>query len=441
MMARKLSAALALMLPLMALAQATPPAQPETAPSPPAAPPAATPPPAAPPAAAAPAAPTPPLAQIYGTLNVNLQYIEAKGATAANVDVAPRFAISTDSTNIGIRGTLKLQDWASAVYQCETSANLDGEGAAVLFCNRNSRVGLSSPYGTIAYGNWDTPFKAMHYGTKADDPFGNTDVFDYAGLLGSPGYGSRTSAFNAATTNFPSASFDQRGANSLLYWSPKLANMVTVRLQWSVDDLKTAEGQVNPNLLGGGVAFEMGPLAVVGSVEYHEDAYGIRVTSGANATNIAAKDFAWRLAAGYDIPLAGVGTLNVMAMVDQLQYKQDDATTGFTKYSRFAWMGGLKFRTGDHELRFRYSQALKPDITSATATAANEDDLGAQSWAIGYAYYLAKSTQLYAFYTEIKNEDRARYTFAVGGSAAVVGANTPAGSDPRAFGLGIRYAF
>jgi predicted porin len=191
----------------------------------------------------------------------------------------------------------------------------------------------------------------------------------------------------------------------------------------------------------------MGPLAVVASGEYHEDAFGIRAISRdvlgsttTNGTNHAAKDFAWRLAAGYDIPI-GASTLNVVGMIDQLRYKQDDPVAGYSKYSRFAWMAGLKFRTGDHELRARYSQALKPSITAAGPTNGNEDDLKAQNIALGYAYFLAKSTQVYAFWSKVFNESRARYTFAVGGSANVVGANTPIGSDPNAVGLGIRYAF
>ena len=79
--------------------------------------------------------------------------------------------------------------------------------------------------------------------------------------------------------------------------------------------------------------------------------------------------------------------------------------------------------------------------SGATLAPGAEDDLGAQHYAVGYAYYLAKTTQVFAFFTQIMNDDRARYTFGVSGAANVVGANTPAGSDPLAGGLGIRYAF
>ena len=173
--------------------------------------------------AQAPAAPAEPpkapLATVYGTLNVNFQYAEASDATAGSAsDVSGRTAVSIDSSNIGVRGGLDVEHGLKVVYQCETQASLDGMDVRGL-CNRNSRVGLSSNFGTLFYGNWDAPFKAAAYGTKADDPFGNTDVFGYQGIMGSPGFNVRSGAFTGGVQ----AGFDLRAANSVAYWSPKFA--------------------------------------------------------------------------------------------------------------------------------------------------------------------------------------------------------------------------
>jgi hypothetical protein len=422
------SAALTLSLPLSVLAQATPPAA----------------------EPAKPAAAPPPLVQVYGTLNVNLQYTEAGDATAgAANDVQPRFAVSIDSSNVGVRGTLKLNDAVSAIYQCETGASVDGEAGAVL-CNRNSRIGLQGFFGTVFLGNWDTPYKSGAYGTKADDVFGNTDVFGFNGIMGSPGYGTRSvGAFNAAIVAAQAAAFDVRGGNSVAYWSPKIANLVSFKLQWAVDEFRNASNAgagaaVDPMLLSGAVNLDMGPLSVVAEAEYHEDAFGIRAINAANASNNAAKDLGLRLAAGYELPL-GVGALRVMGMFERLMYEQENAGAGFKDYSRLAWLLGASFRTGPHELRGRFSQAMDPDITAADGTslpAGAEDNLAAQSYAVGYAYHIAKSTQLYAFFTQIMNDDAARYTFPVSGNAAVVAmAAGQAGADPTAGGIGIRHAF
>jgi predicted porin len=388
-------------------------------------------PPAAPPAA--------PLVQVYGTLNVNLQYTGAESATTVAQNVKPRFAISIDSSNIGVRGTADVAGGLKAVYQCETQASVEGEDLRAL-CGRNSRVGLSGDFGTLFYGNWDTPFKAGTYGTNADDPFGNTDVFTHAAIMASPGYGVRSTALGTAAA--ANAGFDARAGNSLAYWSPKFSG-VSAKVQVGVDEFASATGTVRPSLVSGVVNFDTGGLSLVGQVEYREDYYGIRTASGANAGTTASKDMAFRLAAGYALPL-GDGTLTVLGWFEQLSYGQDDATTGFKSYSRPAYLVGAKYKMGEHEFRVRYSAALKPSITAATGTvlAANaEDDLGAQNIAVGYAYNLAKTTQVYLFYTQVMNEDRARYTFGVSGAAAVVGAATPIGSDPSALGLGIRQSF
>jgi predicted porin len=392
--------------------------------------------------------PKTPLYSIYGTLNVNLQYTEAGDATAGSAsDVSGRFAVSSDSTNIGIRGGLDVAHGLKVVYQCETAAVLDTPAAGL--CGRNSRVGLSGNYGTLFYGNWDTPFKAGTYGTKADDPFGNTDVFGYQGIMSSPGYNARSGGWtgavpaDTATPPFRGVhSFDLRAGNSVAYWTPKFSGL-SAKFQYSTEEFRSANGTITPMLAGAVVNYDMGGLSLVASGEYHEDGFGIRViTAGANTGTQNSRDMAWRLAAGYELPL-GVGALTVMGMFEQLLYEQEDAVAGFSDYDRLAWLVGAKFRTGNHELRARYSQALDPEITAATGTtlAANaEDELAAMQFALGYAYHLAKSTQVYAFYTQILNDDRAQYTLTIGGAPGM-GGGTPAGADPMAAGLGIRYAF
>jgi predicted porin len=394
------------------------------------------------PAAAEP--PKAPLAQIYGTLNLNLQYTEAGDATAgSDADVPGRFALSVDSTNIGVRGTFDTGQGLNVVYQCETSANLDVGGAGL--CNRNSRVGLSGFWGTLFYGNWDTPYKAAHYGTKADDPFGNTDVFGYNALLSSPGFATRTSAMqNAAPApGTGNASFDIRAANSVAYWTPKFSGL-SAKVQWGVNEFRSADGKVDPTLLSAAVNYDVGGLSAYATAEYHEDNFGLAAIT-TNAGNSASKDMAWRVGAGYELPL-GVGALTVSGMFEQLLYKQDDAPAGglnLKDYDRMAWFVGAKFRTGVHELRARFSQAMDPNCTIAGGGDCPDDatkDLGAQSYAVGYAYHLAKTTQVYAYFTQIMNDDQATYTFTTGGSPAV-SPGAPVGADPLAAGVGMRYAF
>lgn len=390
---------------------------------------------------AEPPKPPPPAVQVFGTLNVNLQYSGAEGSTNSAQNVKPRFGVSIDSSNIGVRGTLELTGGLKAIYQCETQASIDGEDTRAL-CNRNSRVGFSGDFGTLFLGSWDTPYKAGTYGTKAEDPFGNTDVFGHQGIMGSPGYGTRSSAYGATAASTVTVSFDQRASNSLAYWSPKFSG-VSFKLQAATDEYANATGTVRPYLVAGVLNYDQGNLSVLGQFEYHADSFGIRTMSGANAGAAASKDLAIRVAAGYDFAL-GDSSLIVNGMVESLGYTQENATDGFKSYNRVAYLVGAKYRSGDHELRARFSAALNPSIKAfdgGTLAAGAEDDLGAKSFAVGYAYHLAKSTQVYAYYTQIMNDDRARYSFGISGAAALTAANTPAGSSPSALGIGTRLAF
>jgi predicted porin len=391
-------------------------------------------------------APKPPLAQIYGTLNLNLQYTEAGDATAGSAaDIEKSVALSIDSTNIGVRGQADVGHGLNVVYQCETQASIDGLDLRSL-CNRNSRLGLSGMFGTFFVGNWDTPMKAAAYGTKADDPFGNTDVFGFQGILSSPGFNTRSSAYNGAQQR----SFDLRAASAVAYWTPKFSGLSAKVLYGLPEGVPTSGTQVDPLLLSAAINYDLGGLSVFGAGEYHEDLYGLRSITGENADNVTAKDMAWRVGAGYELPL-GVGTLNVMGMFEQLLYAQDDAAgvDDLEDYDRMAWVLGAKFRTGNHEVRARYAMAMDPNCTVADGTDCGDatSDLGAMQYALGYAYHLAKSTQIYAFFTQIMNEDDAQYTFTVGGPQNGSGATNytyaavPPGADPLAAGVGMRYAF
>jgi len=424
------------------VAQATPPAD------------------AAPPPAPKPAEPAkPPLFNIYGTLNVNFQVTQAEGATTKTASVKSRTSVSTDSSNLGVKGVFDLPQGFQVVYQCETSAAVDGISASGI-CNRNSRLGVGGPtYGTLFYGNWDTPYKSMAYGTKADDPFLNTDVYGFDGLMSSPGFNYRSGGWSTAS-NTATFGFDIRANNSIGYISPPVAGF-TLKLQYSADEFKNASGTQDPTLYSASLGYDWKGLSVVGAYERHEDGFALvginpaaagttpaAATFGATAGNTAgsataaihSSDSAWRVGAGYQLDTAA-GATTVGALYEQLMLEQSKAPTGaLKKYERAAWQVSLKHRAGNHELRARYSMADQGKCTFADVAGCSAKDHGATNLAIGYAYYLAKTAQVYLHFAMMQNEKAAQYTFPIGGSPAVAGA-TPAGADPLAVGLGIRYGF
>lgn len=391
------------------------------------------------PPAAAEAKPAAPAFQIYGTLNVNAQWSQAKDATDETQDVSGKAAISTDSTNIGIRGTLDLGDTGlKGTFQCETSAQVDGISVSGI-CNRNSRVGITSAIGTIWYGNWDTPLKASAYGTKAEDPFGNTDVFGFQSILGSPGANYRSGGWKTAT-NTVIYGFDIRANNSIGFHSAKFGGL-SFKAQYSVPEFANQTGTIEPQLFGAVVNYDQGPLSVFAAYERHDDAFGLNGITGdntGNPTSLSSVDWAWRAGAGYELPLP-FGPLTVSGAVEQLFYEQENAP-GLTKADRLAWQVGAKQRVGSHELRLRFSQALEGEAEDAAGNSDTVDDSGASMIAAGYAYHFTKTFQVYLTYAQIMNQDLAQYTFTIGGAPTVAGA-TPEGADPQVVALGVRYAF
>jgi len=409
------------------------------------------------------APPAAPLYQWYGTLNLNMQYIEVSKPTSPNPGLpfsaagAPRnmtgrFALSTDSSNIGIRGTADTNvAGVGVVYQCETSANLDGDAVSGI-CNRNSRIGLSSGYGTLFYGNWDSPYKALLYGTKADDPFGNTDVYDAAAIIGSPGFYTRASGGRSTggTTGNTLASFNQRAGNSIVYHSPKFQG-VQLKAQYSANEYANRASSIVPALYSAGVNYDTGPISVAVAYERHDD-YASFANLAALVPTVPAvshhtTDQGVKAGLGYELGTSA-GTLTVGAQGEWLQYAMSDtskvATGAFENTSRFAYLVGAKFRTGSHEIRARFMQALDQDVKFKGVTVSPNagKDTGALNYTLGYAYYLSSAAQVYAYATYLDNAKYATYTLATGGPAALTAADTfTAGANPFAAGLGMRYAF
>jgi uncharacterized peroxidase-related enzyme len=151
---------------------------------------------------------------IYGTLNADVESVEATGATVPSGDFSSRGRVSSNSSNVGFRGVEDLGGGLKVFFQVESSANLDEGGGT--WASRNSAVGLTSAWGQILLGQWDTPYKVA---TARLDPFGTTGIAAYSGIMGFSG--SLTAGQGGA--NFQQrASFDRRARNVVQYPYPYL---------------------------------------------------------------------------------------------------------------------------------------------------------------------------------------------------------------------------
>ena len=379
--------------------------------------------------------------QIYGTLNLNVQNTDRSGATAAGtaglatlaaaatgVNVTSRKAMSTDSSNIGFRGTEELGGGLKATFQIESSVGLDGQNATSLLASRNSKVGLAGSFGEVFFGNWDTPFKAVTYGTKVNDPFLSTDVFGYQSIMSSPGFKQRSGSYLSGTN---SASFDARASNSVVYWSPKVDGLGG-KFAYSANEGKTAT--LNPSLWSLALNYDNGPLSALYAYERRNDAFGLTLMQAAS-TGTSSKDTAHRVGLGYSI-----GSTTLSGLWERLDYGNSGKVAGVTSYKRDAWQLALLHSMGPHAFKLGYAQAQDGSCGNVAGNCTT-NGLGALQWTLGYGYNLSKRTEAYVSYTKLANKAAGTYTLTIGGAADVTTGTYGVGSDPQALGLGLRHTF
>ncbi len=413
---------------------------------------------------------------VYGTLNLNFQLTQAKGATKAADSVQERNAVSTDSSNVGVKAQAEVVGGLNVLAQCETSAAVDGIGTSGI-CGRNSRVGVSSPYGTLFFGNWDTPFKTATGGTKVDDPFQSTDVFGYQSLAGSAGFNYKSAAGISAaggapdtTAAYPAGSvvngFDVRAGNSVAYHSPKVAG-ASVKLQYSASEFASADGTLVPQLFSAGVNYEWNGLSLLAAYERHDDYYGLAginvadkkstAAGAADPETLAPKSAAFGASSPQhrDPQLGRLGVARWRRLPARHAGGRDHHRRPRRPADLRSGERGRRRRRGVQAARLaglcqaplrrpRAARALqrrwRGDAKLVGGAAASTEGYGAKQVTAGYAYHLSKTAQAYLSFTRIVNEKNAQYTPTVAGAAAVAG-KTPKGADPQALGLGIRYSF
>ncbi len=389
--------------------------------------------------------------EVYGTLLPFLDSAKTQGATSppltgrpnqvpaaayTGVNQQARGRLTSGTSNLGFRGNVALVgDW-KAIFQIEAAVPVDGDqGPMGLLATRNSQVGISSPYGTVFFGIWDTPYK---YTTIMIAPVRGLNPFDYDNTLENPGFnvpGTTTQSGRVGAK--PDAAFSRRQGNSVQYWSPNLYGF-TARLAVSVNEGKTAiagGSQISPDVFSGSLAYEMpGVFTVRYSYEQHDDYFGMAQVGGspgASATNKSSKDMAHKLVAGLILP-----NTKVYGVVERLIYDTDDTAPAAVKhYKRDAWFveGIQKF--GDLGIWVSFGQALSGDCEIVNGSVCSTNQLGAMQYSIGGFYDFGKRVTLYASYFGVATDDAASY-----GIFPAVG-NTAPGADTRAFGLGILYSF
>lgn len=401
--------------------------------------------------------------QIYGHLSPMIDHVSVSGTTA-NAPVDRPFMVAASAyglrgngsvlrmqsatTNLGFRGTEDLGGGWRALFQLETGFQVDDgnwTGAtptSTRGLNRNTRVGLSSPYGTLFGGSWDTLSAWSHLG------FTNGVRNPYAGdsstIFVTPGFHIPHSVTAQTRTNGPGdASFNRRQGNSLQYWSPVWAGF-SFRLAYSLPEGEStaANGsRYKPTIFGLGAEYAVGPMVLRYVYQQHKDYFGLAWIGpnpaanpdSAGSTAHGSKDVNHRLIARYAINR----NWSLQGAFDRLDYRADGVAAGaMSRYSRNAYSAQVLYRQDAHTVWLNAGQASDGQCTRVGGLACSTKDLGARNWALGYRHDLSRRSGVFASIYGVHNRASGQYGVFPRSTAGIA-----PGSRQTGVTLGLEHAF
>jgi len=350
---------------------------------------------------------------LYGLANMSLDYIDVgngytytynqnapftKSLTENAVGSGGDLNVQSGSSRIGVKGSEKISNDLSAVYQAEFGVNMSEDSTAL--SSRNQYVGLSSKsFGTMIAGRHDTPMKLA---VAKYDLFGD-QIGDNGNIAGAK-YGN----FGG---NTKTAGFNLRTPNTIAYLTPNLAGF-NATLAYVADHDQVAPSFNNDN--NGNDAFSVSAGYEFKKLFNVTAAYELHNQKVAPAGR--GKEDAWMLGAGVNV--AG---FKVNGLYQQI--KNFDAIDNKTNVYGLgaAYTFGKK-----HTVKGQWYQADYDRY-------ANKQNL----FAVGYDFAMSKQTTLFAAYAYGDN-GQAVWGDGHGGSTLTT---VTSDQNSNAFSVGMKYKF
>lgn len=427
---------------------------------------------------------------VYGTL---IPYFENVGTSGATPITSPstayqvqagqitgvnhdrRFRMTSGTSHIGFRGFLPLiaDDSLKLIWQVESPAPIDGEGPSN-WAARNSHAGFGGFWGSIVYGNWDTPMRWVT--TTSVNPIRGGFTGDMTPLIGSPGFA--VSSWNSDQTftaifEIPPnrAGFFRHEANTVQYWSPDIYGF-SARLMFGSNEHRifgepsqvpgepAMSEPLNPHLYSGYVGYDNSWLRLRYALEVHEDYFGMSSLAGAGPGNNSpsSTDVGHLALASVKINAGSEYETRLVVTGDMLSYKTHmrPAGAGTTnEFSREAVYGLLQQTFGSSHVWLAYGMATEGKCSifggAAFAGICGTKGLGAQYYTLGVKHDFTPNAGIYGIGYALMNDTAAKYTtFPLLEARAKTNVPTEplpnigdiaAGSDTIGFGLGFFYTF
>lgn len=340
---------------------------------------------------------------VYGKLNADLESVKNDKATLT-ANAASLNRLVSNASYLGFKGGKDLGNNLQAIFQIEALVDLNsaagnGLGGAL----RNSNIGLKGNFGTVFYGNWDTPYKVAHNKVEL---FDNTHTASALNITGRVPYTSTTGA-----------NFNTRQKNVVQYWTPDY-NGFQVKLAYAPDNTErgTLVAGGNKAVWSLNTAYENDLFYAAYGYESHKDALA------AAASTVSLTDKANRLVGAYKFQDGQVGLTYERLSIAQ-------AASSTATVSRNGWELSGRYKFGDSTVGAFYSSA--GDLSGA-----GNANTGAKQLSLRYGYKFHKDTEVYGFYTALNNKTAGLYNLSAGNT--ISGA---AGAKLSGLGLGIIHIF
>lgn len=317
--------------------------------------------------------------QLYGRLNLSLEYISARGASGSSPSVQ---RLSSNSSRVGFRGAEALGHGLVALWQIESSLNADAGGGVLT--GRETFIGLDGDWGTIKAGHFLSPYDDMHA------VFGNVPTLTTSILA--------TSAIWAqGALSKVAGGFDERLANSLRYDTPEIAGF-----EGSVQ-LSLGEDATRSHVLTLGGLYTNGPFE--GGIAWERN-HAMRGDD--------LDDWALTATAAWNF-----GPVRVAGVYERLHY---DTPVGRLKRNFFGASATYFHGPGSLYLFWGRAGDGRAPTDVRVGGLASGPDTGANQYEVSYTYTLSPRTLAYVGFVRLQNEARASYNFST--NAYTGGAST-----------------
>ena len=403
---------------------------------------------------------------IYGWQNWAMDFRSVKPAGGSSTDTIRMegeaanigFAASID-TGVSVAGTP-----VKANFQCEqfTFFNRNTEFNYNNWCSRNSKLGLSGPWGEVMFSGWLTPYNEIT--AQWIDPFYDAGSHTHSTLLGNVGWGVNygNSGFDAPVGAFDYGNgvggqgFMRRKSNLYQWFSPNWGGL-NIRVGWSnanqFSHEETGPHDLDPSILSIGMAYtttinETDELWLGLGYQQHDEFAAVSLSCADS------DDQTVRYAARYIHDWGNGHSTRLSWAYEEMEYDWEgcsgsnpvngpfdfNATTGgVVDFEREAWLiSGKHNFPGPMDFRFMYMEADDFDCGAGMRTnthncaSINEKNSGAEAFSVGLYYTLPAGTELRMVYGEVDNDRYSANGFGIS-SAGGVGA----GGEEESFQFGV----